>query len=41
MDFKGYELANDDEDSIPVGSLGYISTKYEVFFFFFTLYMCT
>lgn len=31
MDFKGYELANDSEDSVPDGSLEYISTKYEVF----------
>lgn len=30
MDFKGYELANDSEDSVPIGSLDYLSTKYEV-----------
>lgn len=31
MDFKGYELAADsEEDVVPVGSLDYLSTKYEV-----------
>lgn len=31
MDFKGYELANDSDDSVPDGSLDHISTKFEVF----------
>lgn len=33
-DFKGYELANginDYEDNVPIGSLNYLSTKFEVF----------
>lgn len=33
-DFKGYELANgtnDCEDKVSIGSLNYLSTKFEVF----------
>ncbi|VVC43664.1 CBS domain,Chloride channel, voltage gated,Chloride channel, core [Cinara cedri] len=29
MDFKGYELTTDSEDVVPIGSLDYLSTKYE------------
>lgn len=31
VDFKGYELANESENTVPIGSLDFISTKYEVF----------
>lgn len=29
-DFKGYELANDCDDTVPIGSLDYLFTKFEV-----------
>lgn len=34
MDFKGYELANDSDDEVPIGSVDYLSTKYEVRIYF-------
>lgn len=40
MDFKGYELANDSDDSVPDGSLDHISTKYEVFIVKLHFYYC-
>lgn len=33
MGSKGYELANDSENAVPIGSLDYLSTKYEVLIF--------
>jgi len=34
MDFKGYNLSNENEDIVPIGSMNYLSTKYEVSIFF-------
>lgn len=34
MDFRGYELALTSEDEVPIGSLDYLSTKYEVWYLF-------
>jgi len=33
-DFKGYELTNDSDDTVPIGSVDYLSTKFEVSFYF-------
>lgn len=30
MDFKGYDLSNESEEIVPIGSLNHLSTKYEV-----------
>lgn len=30
VDFEGYESTNDSEDNVPVGSVDYLSTRYEV-----------
>uniref|UniRef100_A0A2S2NYS5 Chloride channel protein n=1 Tax=Schizaphis graminum TaxID=13262 RepID=A0A2S2NYS5_SCHGA len=29
IDFKGYDLSNESEENVPVGSLNHLSTKYE------------
>jgi len=34
MDFKGYDLSNEGEDIVPIGSLNHLSTKYEVSSYF-------
>lgn len=34
IDFKGCDLTSDNEDNVPIGSLDYLSTKYEVPIYF-------
>lgn len=34
MDFKGYDLSNESEEIVPIGSLKHLSTKYEVSTYF-------
>jgi len=34
IDFKGYDLSDEREEIVPIGSLNHLSTKYEVFFYF-------
>lgn len=34
IDFKGYDLSNEREEIVPIGSLNHLSTKYEVFIYF-------
>jgi hypothetical protein len=33
VEFEGYESTNVSEDNVPIGSLDYLSTKYEVNYF--------